>query len=60
MLCRDCPQYEHCTELCMDAEIFVNQDYVPLFEKLLKNGDSTQKAVQSPWMPRPDITRPMR
>jgi len=32
VLCRDCPQYQHCTELCMDAELFVNQDYVPLTE----------------------------
>ena len=29
MLCQDCPKKETCTELCEEAEAYVNQDYIP-------------------------------
>ena len=28
MLCRECDEYSTCTELCEDAEEYVNQDHV--------------------------------
>ena len=28
MLCQDCPKKSECVELCTEAELYVNQDFV--------------------------------
>jgi len=32
MLCETCEKREYCSELCLEAEAYVNQDYVPPYE----------------------------
>ena len=32
MLCQKCSERETCQELCIEAELFVNQDHVPQAE----------------------------
>lgn len=33
-LCEACPKRKNCAELCKDAEIYANQDYVTEFEMI--------------------------
>lgn len=35
MLCNECDKKDICSELCPDAEEYVNQDYVPRTEKTI-------------------------
>ena len=41
--CRSCPKNKTCTELCLNAERYASQDYVPQQELTLPDPYSTKK-----------------
>ena len=41
MLCQDCPKKSECVELCVEAELYVNQDHVGRDELPTEDVDCT-------------------